>query len=103
MSLTGKQRRHLRALGHPLTPVVQVGREGASEPLVAAVDEALTTHELIKIKIGQNAAVDRHQLAEQLAQATGSEVAQILGNTMLLFRAHPDKPIIVLPKASRAG
>jgi RNA-binding protein len=95
--LTGKQRRHLRGLGHDLRPVVQVGRGGIDDGLVAAVDSALLDHELVKIKVGEAAGLDRHDAAEAIAQRTHSEVAQVLGNTVLLYRADPDDPQIVLP------
>jgi len=95
--LSGKQRRHLRGLGHDLKPIVQVGKDGIDEGLVAAVDRALGDHELVKIKVGESAHLDRHAAAETLAQRTQSEVAQVLGNTVLLYRAHPDEPQIVLP------
>jgi RNA-binding protein len=97
MTLTGKQRRHLRALGHGLTPVTQLGKEGLSEAFVAAVDRALADHELIKVRVLDTAALDRHEAADQLAAATGSEVAQVLGNTLLLYRRRPDDPTITLP------
>lgn len=97
--LTGKQRRHLRALGHELRPVVQVGKDGIDDGLVQAVDQALTDHELIKIKVGEHAEVDRHEAAETLASRTRSEVAQVLGYTVLLYRADPDDPQIKLPRA----
>lgn len=97
MSLTGKQRRHLRALAHKIRPTVQVGKGGIDDGLVAAVDQALGDHELIKVKLGENAGVDRHDAAEQLAQKTKSEVAQVLGNIVILYRADPEKPEIELP------
>jgi RNA-binding protein len=95
--LTGKQRRHLRGLGHKLTVVVQVGKDGLDDGLIAAVNQALADHELVKIKVGENAELDRHEAAEQIAKQTKSEVAQVLGNTVLLYRADPDEPQIVLP------
>lgn len=95
--LTGKQRRHLRALAHDLKPVVQVGKDGIDDGLVAAVDQALVDHELIKVKVGENAGMDRHDVADDLAAKTKSEVAQVLGNIVLLYRAHPDEPEIELP------
>ena len=101
--LTGKQRRHLRALGHPLKPIVQVGKDGIDEGLLAALDQALADHELVKIKIGEGAGLDRKDAADELAQKTQSEVAQILGNTVLLYRADPDDPKIVLPKTKVAA
>jgi RNA-binding protein len=98
MSLTGKQRRHLRALAHPLKPVVQLGKGGIDDGLVAAVDRALLDHELIKVKIGEHAEVDRHTAADELAEKTKSSVAQVLGHIVILYRAHPDDPQIVLPR-----
>ena len=95
--LTGKQRRYLRGLGHDLRPIVQVGKAGIDDGLVAAVEQALDDHELVKIKVGEAATLDRHDAAGVLAHRTHSEVAQVLGNTVLLYRAHPDDPAIVLP------
>lgn len=95
--LTGKQRRYLRSLGHELKVVVQVGKDGIDEGLIAAIDRALVDHELIKIKIGENANLDRQAAADELAKQTKSEVAQVLGYTVLLYRAHAEDPTIVLP------
>jgi RNA-binding protein len=97
--LTGKQRRHLRGLGHELKPIVQVGKDGIDDGLIAALDQALTDHELVKIKIGEGAGLDRQDAASQLAEKTHSEVAQVLGNTVLLYRADPEDPKIKLPRA----
>ncbi len=101
MPLTGKQRRFLRARGHHLAAVLQIGKEGLSETFIAAVDQALEDHELIKIRIGQNALVEgksaRKEVASKLAEATHSEVAQVLGSTLLLYRTHPEEPRLVLP------
>jgi len=95
--LSGKQRRHLRALGHHLQPVVQVGHEGITEALVKETDQQLETHELIKVKIGESAPEDRHGAAEHLAGRTASQVAQVLGRTALLYRARKEEPKIILP------
>jgi RNA-binding protein len=95
--LTGKQRHFLRGLGHALKPIVQVGRDGIDDGLVAAVEQALVDHELVKLKLGEAVDLDRHDAAEALAARTHSEVAQVLGNTVLLYRARVDDPEIVLP------
>lgn len=97
MSLTGKQRRFLRSQGHHLTAVLQIGKEGVSPAFVQAVEQALLDHELIKIRVGANAVLDRKQAAADLAGATTSEIAQVLGNTLLLYRPHPEEPRITLP------
>jgi len=96
--LNGKQRRHLRSLGHHLDPVVYVGKEGLSEGLVRSTDVALEQHELIKVKLGESAGSDRHSLVESLAESCSAEVAGVLGRTALLYRARSEKPTIVLPK-----
>ncbi|HVV85625.1 MAG TPA: ribosome assembly RNA-binding protein YhbY [Kofleriaceae bacterium] len=99
MALNGKQRRHLRALGHPLPVVAQVGKGGLTASFVEGVDQALRDHELIKVKLLETAALDRHEAADELARRTGAEVAQVLGRTILLYRPDPDEPRITLPRA----
>ena len=97
MALTGKQRRHLRALAHPLKPLVQIGKDGVSDALVAATDQALLDHELIKVKVGENAGIERHEAADALAARTHSHVAQVLGNTVVLYKRRAEDPAIELP------
>lgn len=94
----GKQRRYLRGLGHGLTAVVLVGKEGVTEGLGGALEVALEQHELIKVKLGQNAPEDRHVTAEAMAKLTRSALVQVLGSTVLLYRRHPTEPKIVLPR-----
>lgn len=95
--LSSKQRRHLRSLAHSLDPIVQIGKGGIDDGLVAAIDRALLDHELVKVKVGENAGMEREQAAETIASRTKSDVAQVIGNIVLLYRAHPDEPTIVLP------
>ncbi len=96
--LSGKQRRHLRALGHHLHAVVQIGHEGITDAVVRQASEQLDAHELIKVKISENAPEDRHDAAAALAQRCGAHVAQVLGRTALLYRPRQENPEIVLPK-----
>ena len=100
MSLTGKQRRHLRALGHHLDPVVQLGKGGLTDGVTTAVGEALEQHELIKIRLGTECPDDRDDVAGALAEALKAEVAQTLGRTILLYTRHPKEPKIQLPRAT---
>jgi len=100
VGLSGKQRRHLRALGHKLRAIVQVGREGLSGEVARACAAALADHELIKVKIGPGAPDGRQSVASALAEATDAEVAQVLGKTILLYRPRPaddPRPRIRLP------
>lgn len=95
--LTGKQKRHLRSLGHGLKPVVRVGKNEFNDALAEEAGAALATHELIKVKLLESCEMDRHEVAEKLAKATSAEVAQILGRTILLYR-QGEEPKIELPK-----
>ena len=97
MPLTGNQRRYLRALGHHLSPVVQVGRQGVTEGVIAALAQALNDHELVKVKLAQ-AVEERPEAAAGLAAGTGAECVQILGRTLLVYLPRPEKPTIELPK-----
>jgi RNA-binding protein len=99
MALTGKQSHHLRALGHHLNPVVHIGKEGVTEALAKAIDQALTDHELVKVKLNPETPHDRYEAAEALAESLKAEVAQVIGRTLLLYRRHPSLPKINLPKA----
>ncbi|HZS39481.1 MAG TPA: ribosome assembly RNA-binding protein YhbY [Polyangia bacterium] len=95
--LTGKQRHYLRGLGHHLDPIVHVGKDGLSEGVAQALDAALAQHELVKVRLGESAGVDRHEVAASLAESVSAELVQVLGRTLLLYRARPDEPAIVLP------
>jgi len=103
MALTGKQARHLRALGHHLDPVVHIGKGGITEGLSRAVDQALHDHELVKLKLDPETPEDRHETASSLAAELHAEVAQVLGRTILLYRRHPHQPKINLPRAGADG
>ena len=86
-------RRKLRAAGHHLSPVVQVGKEGVTAPVLRQLDRALLDHELVKVKIGTESPEDRFETADALLSGVpGAALAQILGRTMLLYRRHPKKP-----------
>lgn len=95
MPLNGKQRRQLRALGHHLGVVVQVGADGVTDGVIAAATQALEDHELIKVKVAAERE-ERAEAIEKLAQATKSEVAQTLGRTVLLWKKRPKKSKIEL-------
>jgi len=91
--LTGKQVRFLRGLGHHLNPVVMIGRGELSEAVLRTTNEALKSHELIKVKLQEGCDLDRREVAAELAAQTESQIAQILGKTFLLYREAEDKKI----------
>jgi len=97
--LTGKQKRFLRALGHSLKPVINVGKSDVSEALIKETSTALDAHELIKVKLLESCAMDRGEVSRLLAEGCGAEVAQILGRTFLLYR-QAKEPKLELPSVT---
>lgn len=95
--LSGKDRRALRALGHHLKPIVQIGQGGVTPGVLEAVGEALVQHELIKVKVLEGAPVERDEAADELAAELEAEVAQTLGRTILLYRENPADRKVALP------
>jgi RNA-binding protein len=97
-SLTSAQRKYLQKLAHHLKPVAFVGKQGLSDQVVAAVGEVFGTHELIKVKF-LDFKDQKHELAEDLAHASDSALAGLIGNIAILYRPHNDplKREIVLP------
>ena len=87
--LTSSQRKHLRGLAHALEPVVQIGKSGLSEEVVAQVDRMLTIHELIKIRFVAGKA-EKAVLADELCARTGAEAAGTVGHVAILYRRHAD-------------
>jgi RNA-binding protein len=95
--LTGKQRRYLRSLGQRLAATLHVGRDGVTGAVVEQAETQLSAHELIKVRVSENAPASRHETADELATLTRAEVVQVLGRTALLYRERPEEPTIVLP------
>jgi RNA-binding protein len=94
--LSERQRRHLRALAHPLKPVVRLGNAGLTEAVARETARALADHELIKVKAPGG---DRGALLAELAARTGSVLVQRIGNVAVLYRPHPQLPRILIPDA----
>lgn len=96
--LTSKQRAYLRGLANSAETILQVGKEGISENLIRQVDDALTARELIKGKVLETAPGFAREIAQELAEATGSEVVQVIGMRFVLFRRNLKDPKISLKK-----
>ncbi|ANE47266.1 RNA-binding protein [Paenibacillus swuensis] len=99
--LTGKQKRFLRAEAHHLTPTFQVGKEGVNDQLIKHIVEAIEKRELMKINILQTCADDRDEIAQQLAEGSDSELVQVIGRTIVLYKESKDHKKLELPRASR--
>ena len=90
-SLTNTQKKFLRKLGHDMNPVVYIGKEGLTETVISAIDEALQYHELIKVKIINTDRLSKHEAAEQIPLKTGCYLVQLIGKTLLIYRRNNEK------------
>jgi len=96
--LTGKQKRFLRALAHPLNPIFQVGKGGINEHLIRHVSEALEARELIKVSVLNNQEGDPKEIGAEIAERAGVELVQVIGKTIVLYRESKDHKKIELPR-----
>jgi RNA-binding protein len=90
MSLSSKERAELRAEAHHLHPLVHVGHQGLTDALRQALDDALRTHELVKVALARSTDVSAKDAAQQLAEQLGADVVQTIGRTCTLYRENPD-------------
>ena len=88
--MKGRERAELRAEAHHLHPTVHVGQQGLTPTVIGALDDALRTRELVKIKLGNKDDTKPKDIASSLALATNAAVVQVIGRTATLFRENPD-------------
>jgi len=86
----GKERAELRSEAHHLSATVHVGKNGLTPALISSLDDALRTHELVKVKLQPSADVKPKEAAQALALATSAEVVQVIGRTATFYRDNPD-------------
>jgi RNA-binding protein len=94
--LSPEQRKHLKALGHSLKPVVMIGNAGLTEAVTQEADRALKAHELIKVRVLGDDREAREAWFMALCEALGAAPVQHIGKLLLLYRP-ADKPKIKLP------
>ena len=90
MPMTGKERAALRAEAHHLEPKLHVGQQGLTPTVFQALDDALRTHELVKIQLTRTADVPVKDAATALATAVAADVVQVIGKTATLYRRNPE-------------
>ena len=86
MTLTPKERQHLKARAHKLKPVVMVGSNGVTEAVNKEIDRALNDHELIKIRVTTEDREARQQLFEAIRDAASAELVQKIGGIGVYYR-----------------
>lgn len=97
--LSSKQRAHLRSLAHSLKPVIHVGTDGVTDAVLASVNDAFNTRELLKVKVQEGAPVDANEAARAMeSRLEDVHVPQVIGRTVVLYRPRPEDPEIRLPR-----
>lgn len=89
MTLLNSQKKHFKAIGHKLKPIVTLAENGLSENVLKEIERALSDHELIKIKIHAENRDEKVALIDEVCQKTSASQIQTIGNTALIFRANP--------------
>lgn len=96
--MTTKQRAYLKGLAVNMDPIYQIGKATLTPEITKGVSEALEARELIKINVLKNCLGDINEIAHTLAERTRSEVVQVIGRKIVLYKESTDKKKIVLPK-----
>jgi len=92
MALTSKERAALRAEAHHLSASVHIGQHGVTGAVLQTIDDALRTHELVKIQLSKNADTKAKDAANDLAAAVHADVVQVIGKTVTIYRENPELP-----------
>ena len=96
--MTSKQRAYLKSLANTLNPIFQVGKFSLTPEFVTAIDEAFNTRELLKIAVLKNCLDDPNEIAQTIAERTHSQVVQVIGKKIILYKPDKKNPKIILPK-----
>lgn len=96
--MTSKQRSYLKGLAMNIEPIVQIGKGSVTPELIEAVAECFNTHELIKLTVLKNCLDDPRAIAEMIGERTHSQVVQVIGRKIILYKPDRKNPKIVLPK-----
>lgn len=95
--LTGKQRSYLRSLANNIQPIFQIGKGGINDNMIKQFNDALEARELVKANVLKNATADTREICEDIAQATGAEIVQVIGNKFVLYKESKENKVIELP------
>lgn len=100
--MTTKQRAYLKGLAMNIDPIYQIGKSSITPEFTEGISEALEARELIKISVLQNCTDDPKELAQILGERTKSEVVQVIGKKIVLYKRSKKNPKIELPKEKKA-
>ena len=95
--MTSKQRSYLKSLANNLEPIFHIGKSSLTPEVTQAVSEAFYTRELIKVSVLKNCLEDPKMIADTLAGRTRSQVVQVIGKKIILYKENKDNKKIILP------
>ena len=95
--ITTKQRAYLRGLAQNLSPIFQIGKNGINDNQVLQINDALEAREIIKITLLDSTPDNKHSIANELAERTNSDVVQVIGKKITLYKRSSKAPKIELP------
>ena len=95
--MTTKERAYLKGLAQNITPILSLGKASLTPEFAQAVAEALAARELIKVNVLKNCVDDPHTVAVTMAERTRSEVVQVIGRKIVLYKRNNENPGIVFP------
>ncbi len=95
--MTSKQRAYLKGLAMNTEAILNIGKSSLTPEMTQAVSEALEKRELIKLGVLKNCADDPKEIANILAERTGSQVVQVIGKKIVLFKQKKKDSNIKLP------
>lgn len=96
--MTSKQRAYLKSPASTLNPIFQVGKSSLTPEFTQAIEEAFNTKELIKIAVLKNCMDDPNEIAQAVAERTHSQVVQVIGKKIVLYKPDKKNPKIILPR-----
>lgn len=95
--MTSKQRAYLKSLASNLNPIFQIGKSSLTPEATEAISEAFNNRELIKIAVLKNCTDDPNEIADMVAERTHSQVVQVIGKKIVLYKPDKKNPKIILP------
>ena len=99
--MTSKQRAYLKSLANTINPIFQVGKSSLTPEFIKGIEESFNTKELIKIAVLKSCMDDPNEIAQTIGERTNSQVVQVIGKKIILYKPDKKNPKIVLPKETQ--
>ena len=96
--MTSKQRAYLKGIAQTTNAIFQIGKSNLTPEVTSSIAEYFNAHEIVKITVLKNATDNPNAMAQMLAERTGSEVVQVIGRKIVLYKPDKDNPKIILPR-----